>query len=230
MSKKSRQAYIKKHWGKYTNQEFAELLGVHRNTITRDIRELGLKRTETKEKTATDFVKELRTKKTLTHEKRKARTLAGRVEELERELDASIQISSHVGTYKIPHKEKTGKKSRAVAVAIASDWHCEEEISSSTVNGMNSFDKQECDLRVERYFRHLAKLIKINQGHAQIDTLILAILGDMLSGNIHEELLASCRLRPIDACIEVLEYLAGGIAYLLEQTDVNLLVPCKVGN
>ncbi len=64
----------------------------------------------------------------------------------------------------------------------------------------------------------------------KIDTLVLALLGDFFSGNIHEELLAACEVGPQDAMLFAQNLVASGIEYLLKNSKLKLVVPCTVGN
>jgi hypothetical protein len=59
---------------------------------------------------------------------------------------------------------------------------------------------------------------------------VLWLGGDLISGNIHESLVATNRLGPTAAAIEVQTRLAGGLRYLLDNTDCAWFVPCSVGN
>jgi hypothetical protein len=59
---------------------------------------------------------------------------------------------------------------------------------------------------------------------------VLALLGDFISGNIHEELLESCSLRPIDAILLAKDWLTSGIKFLLQNTDCDFTIVTAVGN
>lgn len=224
---KTRLIRTRQLWGSRSPKEIAEELGVTTRTIRRYAKNLGLKSSYVPPK-VDDRVRQLRARQNARREKKTSKELLQRVDKLEKELEASKHISSSRNYYKIEPISVGG--SDAVAVAIASDWHIGEIVKAWQVNGLNKFNEKICYERVKRYFRHVAKLIKQNQDHTRIDTLILAILGDMISGNIHEELQESNRLLPIEEIIECQEHLASGIRYLLEHTDVRLVIPCHSGN
>ena len=172
------------------------------------------KRYKTKERSATD---------------KKLNVLLERVDELERELEASYLIKEKVNPYKFLYKE-TKTKGESVAVAIASDWHIEEEVRPETINGLNIYTLELAKQRAEQFFRNTLKLVKKEQNETTIDTLVLALLGDFITGNIHEELLETCSLRPMEAIIVAENLIIGGIDYLLENSELKLIIPCAVGN
>jgi hypothetical protein len=58
----------------------------------------------------------------------------------------------------------------------------------------------------------------------------LALLGDFISGNIHDELMETCRLLPAFAIMRAQDVLASGIQFLLDNTDCHFTIPCTPGN
>jgi len=160
---------------------------------------------------------------------KKLKVLLDENEKLQRELSASMEIKAGINPSKID-EVVSSNSSEAIAVVIASDWHIEETVRPETVNGLNKFNLNVAEERVEQFFQNTLKLLIKEQQNAQIDTLVLALLGDFISGNIHDELLENCSLRPIDAIIKAENLLISGINFLLENSTVNLIIPCHVGN
>lgn len=226
MNRNDRHKKVARLWGKRSPLELAEELGVSERTIYRDAKELGLPKY--KPRTVDDHVHELRRKQNERQQKRTNKELLAHVDALRKELEASRHVDSARNYYKIEPVSVGG--TQAVAVAVASDWHIEEVIKSWQVNGLNKFNEEICFDRVRRYFTHLVKLLKHSQDHTTIDTLILALIGDFISGSIHDELMESNRLLPVEAIIECQEHIASGIRYILENTDVRLIIPCHSGN
>lgn len=154
--------------------------------------------------------------------------LIERMKVLEGELVAMARIKNSRKSFQI--KATQGIESQATAFLIASDWHVEEVVLPVQVNDMNTFNKAVCAERVQRFFRHGLKLVEKERHATRIDTLVLAMLGDFISGSIHEELVEGNRLLPIYAIMEVQEYLAAGIKYILDNSDLQLVIPCHSGN
>lgn len=130
------------------------------------------------------------------------------------------------------HTIKSGSKQRggATAVALCSDWHSEERVRSEDVNGLNEFTLDTFAKRADAFFVSVSRLVNVKQPAIEIKELVLALLGDFITGNIHEENLETCQLPPMEALMNVQEKLASGIRYLLTHTNVDLIIPCHSGN
>lgn len=163
------------------------------------------------------------------HVEKKLNILIYDNERLQAELDASLEIKNSLNPMFIEEKISLND-TEATAVVLASDWHLEETVNPATVNNMNKFTIDVAQKRVEQFFQNTLKLLKKEQQSTKIDTLVLALLGDFISGNIHEELLENCSMRPIDAIIFAENLIAGGIQFVLDNSSVNLVIPCHVGN
>lgn len=74
------------------------------------------------------------------------------------------------------------------------------------------------------------KLTQIEQQHTPISTLVLALLGDFITGHIHEELKEITAFGPAKAIVEVQNWIACGIEYILDKTDLNLRIVSHSGN
>ena len=116
------------------------------------------------------------------------------------------------------------------AVACVNDWHAEERVDPATVNGRNSVDLEEIAKRAQRYFQHVVRLIDLSSGLAKVGDIVLAILGDLISGYIHEELEESNQLSPTEAILFVQDLLCNGIEHLKRETKLPILIPTCVGN
>ena len=147
----------------------------------------------------------------------------------QKEKDALLQVGG-IETYTIKPAEKKNGKSLATSISLASDWHYEEEVKSSQVNGLNKFNTDIAKERIEKFFQLNAKLIGIHQNEYQIDNHILALLGDFISGSIHDDLKEGNNIQPTQAIWEVQNLIASGIEYLLRETNVKLIIPCSSGN
>lgn len=150
------------------------------------------------------------------------------IRRLERERDASIQFGVKRVERIIPMP--ASGKSEATAVVLCSDWHIEERVTSGTVSGLNEYSLEIAEQRANKFWRTTARMIHIYKRDIPIKNVVLWLGGDFLSGNIHEELLETCELPPVEAAILAQNWLASGIQYLLDHTDCDLEIPCNVGN
>ncbi len=153
-----------------------------------------------------------------------------RAQKAEKERDAfKFLRNAPPSTYVIKAK-LSDKLGEATAVVLASDWHIEERVRSESVNGKNFHNLEVARQRATEFFQNTISLVKKEQQAVNISTLVLALLGDFISGNIHEELLENCEMPPILATMEAQNLLEAGIKAILAQTELNLIIPCHVGN
>jgi len=146
-----------------------------------------------------------------------------------KKLEAVRILSCDKKEYKIDTSMKGGTV-EAVPVIMLSDWHVEERVDRNAVNGLNEYTLDIADKRINHVFNNCVTLLKMVKKDVKINSVIVAILGDMISGNIHEELLENCQLRPIDATLWVQRRLISGINLLLSSTDLDFTIVCKSGN
>lgn len=144
------------------------------------------------------------------------------------ELQTIISLEDQVSTYVIKaSKEKGGE---ATAVAVLSDWHVEENVTFESVNGSNEYTMKIAKKRAEKCFQSILKLVNKEGQDVRINTLVLALLGDFFSGNIHDELMETCEVQPQDAMLFAQNLIASGIEFLLANSKLKIVVPCAVGN
>lgn len=126
---------------------------------------------------------------------------------------------------------RENKKSRGVAVIVpATDWHIEERIEAEAVNGKNEFNLETAEARVKRFYSKIVQLIQWQWNLAPVRELWHPLLGDLLSGYIHEELMESNTLSPTEACVFLQEMICSGIDFLRRETKLPIFIPTCVGN
>ena len=159
---------------------------------------------------------------------KKYQHLLDEVDRLKVEKKAILALKEPFNIFKI--KPAPDLKSEATAFMIASDWHFEEIVKPETVSQLNEFNKEIAHARAKRFFQNGLRLYDLMRKDVEIKNIVLALLGDFISGNIHEELMENNRLEPMDAILEVQRVIVSGIDYLLENSDANLIMPCHSGN
>lgn len=150
------------------------------------------------------------------------------VEQVERERDAIREIEE-ISTFDIKPREKSGG-SESVAVVLASDFHLEELVDKNAVNGLNEYNLAIAEARATGFFRSVLRLIQIESADTRINQCILALLGDFISGNIHADIAENVALGPSEALRFAERVLASGIQFLLDNSKLNLVIPCHSGN
>jgi hypothetical protein len=147
---------------------------------------------------------------------------------LKKALDIKGDMVRPLQSFSIPQPSKQSDTS--VAVVLASDWHYEEEIRPESVNYLNDYNLKIADSRIKTFFSNTAKMLQKEQQDTKINTMILALLGDFITGNIHEDNIESSQLGVGEALWAVKSRIHAGIQYLLDNTNVNLVIPCHSGN
>lgn len=149
----------------------------------------------------------------------------------EKEMKALLALKKNGRNGKTVHIRPTRSlKSEAVAFIVASDWHIEERIKPGSVNNLNEFNSRIAVKRAKNFFANSVRLLKIFRRDIRINTVVLALLGDFISGNIHDEIVEVAEERPMHAILKVQSLLIAGIDYLLAKTRFNFVIVCKVGN
>lgn len=167
--------------------------------------------------------------RTLGEKDKEVKRLLGIIEEQEKQVEVALALSgekAHIS--KIP-QIKAGPGGSAVAFAIASDWHVEETVDPRTVNDLNTFNLDIANQRVQQFFQKVVRLTEIQRAGTKIDTLVMAFLGDLMTGYIHEELRESNGLSPTETILWLQDVVASGLK-LLEKHFSNIVIPCSIGN
>ena len=171
---------------------------------------------------------ERRHRRTVDELERERAKLIAILDEKDQQLEAALGISkSKPAASKI--KADKACDGEATLVAVASDWHVEETVDPKTVNGLNAFNLDIAEQRIEKFFQNIVKLATIQRHGAKIDRLVLVLGGDLMSGYIHEELQEGNELSPTQTVLWLQDRIAGGMA-LLEKHFSEIVVPCVYGN
>lgn len=139
---------------------------------------------------------------------------------------AELRKGLEIYTIKPSTSSGTGE---ATVIAVASDWHIEEKVGAE-VGGLNIFSIEIARQRAERFFQKTLRLTNLLAQDIKIPTIVLALLGDFISGDIHEEFAENSNLLPMHAIVEAQNLIAAGIRFLLNNSDRNLVIPAHSGN
>lgn len=207
-----------------TSDKLAAMTGYSSSHVRETKREMGIVSVTE----VADERKTLGEKKENQGYKAKYLKLLDDIKKAEEERDA-VKAMTRISTFNIS-LPKDKSKSGATAVVLASDWHSEERVDPDTVNGFNEFNMDIEEKRATAFFQNVVKILKIRQMNSDIKTMVFALLGDFISGSIHDELMEGNQLLPIEALIRVQNQIASGIEFILKETDVDLIIPCHSGN
>lgn len=174
---------------------------------------------------------DLRAKVQAKADKRAASDMERALFEAQEKLKIVEYVAEHSHVVRVIPPPTVGKKRPAIAVALASDWHVEEEVDPTKVNGKNAYNLEIARTRIASYFQGLAWKIRHHSGDYDIKRLLMFLLGDFISGYIHPELAETGQLAPGPAIVWWQAEVLGGIRMLLETfPELEIEMPCCVGN
>lgn len=150
------------------------------------------------------------------------------IERQEQELRSVNVLGQGIETFQILPKHGT-RTSEGTVVLVASDWHVEETVGAE-VGGLNTYNLDIAKARAVKFFQSSLRLIKLLQQDITIDTVVLALLGDFISGQIHEEFPEINELQPNHALMFAQSLICSGIEFLLANSTFSLTIPCHSGN
>jgi hypothetical protein len=152
------------------------------------------------------------------------------VKRLNKELHLTNEVGSlEISPVTIEPREPSGT-AEGVAVLNLSDWHVEERVDPATVSYQNEYNLDIAQERAGKCFRSGLRLIRLLQQDIKIHTAVVGLLGDFISGDIHDEIIENCQLRPTEAIEFAQNLIIGGLEHLLENSDLSLIIPCHSGN
>ncbi len=120
-------------------------------------------------------------------------------------------------------------KSKVIATAILSDIHYGEVVDPAQVEWINKYDLEIANKRLETFFDKVCMLGGGIYADMSVEGLVLALAGDLLSGNIHDELAQTNDCTILEATISLSEKVCAGIEQL-KKTYSKIHIPCVVGN
>ena len=123
----------------------------------------------------------------------------------------------------------TGKNVLGVPTLFLSDWHVGEVVQPGQVAGQNAFDMAICRGRVRHTVQTAIDLLAGYMSRPQYPGIVVPLGGDMVSGNIHDELTATNEVPIMPAVLAAFEMLAWSIRTLAEKFG-QVFVPCVTGN
>lgn len=125
---------------------------------------------------------------------------------------------------KAPKDTKT-----AALVTVLSDTHFDEVVNPSEIGGRNAYNRKIAELRLERYFENVVLLSRHYLSGMDYQGIVVCLGGDIISGDIHEELSQSNEAHTLDTVIHWSGRIAAGLAGLADEFGA-VHVPVVVGN
>ncbi len=121
------------------------------------------------------------------------------------------------------------KHSPGVPTLFASDWHWGEVVDPEQINGVNKYNLRIAHSRAKRMVERTIDLLKNHMVNPNYPGIVFPLGGDMVSGDIHDELRESNELPTIPTVLNLLEVLCACVKSLADALG-SVHVPCVTGN
>jgi hypothetical protein len=174
------------------------------------------------------------------------RILKGKIKELQTELKKSLQTSTEVEAIKEavgelrsnieacePPKWTQAPLAKAsspgVPTLMLSDFHWGEVVFPGQIGGVNKFNMKIARERLRYTIDTAISLCRIISPAMDYPGIVAPLGGDIISGNIHDELTATNELNTMPVVLEVYGELIAAITRLRD-TFGSVFVPCVTGN
>ena len=141
-------------------------------------------------------------------------------------------IKGKVETLEVPDwivQPRKQESAPGVPTLFLSDLHWGERVYASQINGVNSYDLATAHSRMETCISAAIHLLKIISPKMDYPGLVLPLGGDMISGNIHDELTATNELNTMPTVLDLYGVLVGVIQTMAD-TFGAVFLPCVSGN
>lgn len=125
-----------------------------------------------------------------------------------------------------------GKKSKnlpGVPTLFMSDLHWGEVVFSDQVGGKNAFNPRIAKKRVRTLIENTIHLLKDHMVNPEYPGIVLALGGDMFSGDIHDELKESNAQTTLESVVDLYGVMVWVIEELLKHFP-KIFIPCVTGN
>lgn len=180
------------------------------------------------EEESIDAVEEHRLKRIASQLKSELKELTKQLAE-EKQLNVFLSrpVDYHPAPIAVP--KKGAKRPQVAASAFLSDLHLDESVDLEESGGFNEYNRPIAEKRLERFTSKTVEVSRDLFAGFDVVHLDLPFGGDLVSGNIHEELARSNEAEIMDTVDHWSERLADVVVTLAKEFK-TVRVPCVVGN
>lgn len=123
----------------------------------------------------------------------------------------------------------SAKKGPGVPIIGAADWHWDEVVDPEAIGGVNSYNREIATARARAFIANVIEVLTQHMVKPDYPGVVFTLAGDMVSGDIHEEL-STTNEEPIMASVlDVYGVLSWAISALADKFG-RVFVPCVAGN
>lgn len=145
--------------------------------------------------------------------------LVRELEELRKLTDRLVAI--HPDDLTVPEwvhePPASGKVHHAMPVLMLSDLHLDEVVDLYDMDGMNSYDRAIAERRLERVINATIKVLRRYVSGVELDGIVVALIGDIITGSIHQELAETNEAAPPASIVHWVPILASALRALADE-------------
>lgn len=164
----------------------------------------------------------------LRKELEEARTEASTAEVMREYIGSARLQTSELDLPKWVHEPRTAK-APGVPKLMLSDLHWGEQVRPEQVGGVNAYNLTIARRRLRTTIETTIQLCRILDSEMRYPGIVLPLGGDMISGNIHDELAATNELNTMPTLLDLYKNLVPAIG-LMADTFGKVFLPCVSGN
>jgi hypothetical protein len=146
-----------------------------------------------------------------------------------RELLGTIKMAKcSPPTWMVDTRRRKAGSTPEVPMTSFADWHGGEVVSRSALNGVNEYSLSIMDARIRRLVERIIHLCK-EYGPGSYPGIVVNIVGDLVSGGLHPELLKTDELEVIPAALHVRDLIVWALQTLADHFGL-VYAPAVCGN
>ena len=117
---------------------------------------------------------------------------------------------------------KTANRSKGIPTLFLSDWHWGEVVDPEEINYLNEYNVEIAQKRAKKCFYEFDRIF-FEESSKDWDGLVVLLGGDMVSGDIHEELAITNEKPILDCILDCSKAISAGIEMLSNRIDLSLI-------
>lgn len=157
--------------------------------------------------------------------------LIAELSDREKQIEVWKSLQNVKASRPVIASERVGaKQRRGTPVMLCSDWHVEEHVDPKTVNGLNEYTPEIAERRIVQMADAFEWMLRDSRFDCR--EAVVAFLGDLFSGYIHDELAEGNFMSPVQAGAWLLPRMEQMLRTIGArcQTLSRIIVVCNDGN
>lgn len=217
----------------YSNQQISNELNMAYNTVRTHKKKINRKingqieQKAEENKSVTDFL-QLQVQHLQSELRKFEKTSAlenAILDQFSQKMQTFVPKSISIAPAPVKHAKDRSKQD---FVALLSDIHGGEIIEMEDVLDLNEYNIDVMRERLMRWAKTVVSIVKNDMGNIPYDTAHIMLLGDLINGIIHQELLQGVAV--CDQVVETMEAIAVAIEHIHEHCFNKIEIPCVIGN